>query len=48
MQFAITALGGLAVGHWLDGRYLPAPMGTLGGLLGGAALGMYLLARSMK
>ena len=48
MQFALTALMGMGVGYWLDHRFLPSPLGTLGGLFVGAAVGMYLLARSFK
>ena len=48
MQFAVTTIGGLAVGYWLDQRYLPSPLGTLGGLLIGSVLGMYTLAKSLK
>ena len=48
MQFALTALLGLGVGVWMDHRFLPSPLGTLGGLFIGAAVGMYILARSLK
>lgn len=48
LQFAVTAVGGLAVGYWLDGRFQCAPLGTLGGLFLGAAVGMYVLARAVK
>ncbi len=48
MQFALTTLGGLAAGHWLDLHYLPAPLGLLGGLLCGSVVGMYVLARSLN
>lgn len=48
LQFAITAVGGLAIGHWLDGRLLPEPLGILGGLFAGAAVGMYLLYRELR
>jgi len=48
MQFALTALLGMGVGYWLDKRFLPSPLGILGGLFVGSAVGMYLLARSLK
>lgn len=48
LQFGITAVGGLCVGYWLDGRFLPSPLGTLGGLFAGAGIGMYILAREVK
>ena len=48
LQFALTALLGIGAGYWLDGRYLPSPLGTLGGLFVGSGLGMYFLARSLK
>ena len=49
LQFALTAILGLAAGRWLEQKgMLPAPVGTLGGLLIGAVLGMYVLARSLK
>ncbi|MFA6315954.1 MAG: AtpZ/AtpI family protein [Elusimicrobiota bacterium] len=48
LQFGLTAIVGLAVGHWLDGRVLPAPVGTLGGLFGGAVVGMVVLVRELK
>ena len=48
MQFAMTALLGMGAGYWLDQRYLPAPLGTLGGLFIGAAVGMYVLAKALK
>ncbi|MBI4387309.1 MAG: AtpZ/AtpI family protein [Elusimicrobia bacterium] len=49
MQFALTALIGMAAGYWLDQhRYLPSPIGVLGGLFTGAVAGMYLLVRSLK
>lgn len=48
LQFAVTTLLGLAAGHWLDRRFGTSPFGTLGGLFGGAALGMYYLARALK
>jgi len=48
MQFAMTALIGMGIGYWLDKKYVPSPVGTLGGLFVGSALGMYFLARSLK
>ncbi|MBI5211530.1 MAG: AtpZ/AtpI family protein [Elusimicrobia bacterium] len=48
LQFAVTAIGGLAVGYWLDQRCLPSPLGTLGGLFLGAVLGMYIMVREMR
>ena len=48
LQFAVTTMVGLAAGYWLDQHYLPAPLGTLGGLLGGSIMGMYILARTVK
>ncbi|MBI5625403.1 MAG: AtpZ/AtpI family protein [Elusimicrobia bacterium] len=48
LQFAVTAVAGLAVGYWLDGRVLPSPLGMLGGFFAGAAVGMYILARELK
>lgn len=48
-QFAIMTMGGMAAGYWLDQRgWLPSPLGTIGGLLGGSVAGMWLLARAMK
>lgn len=48
LQFAVCALGGMALGYWLDKRWLPAPLGLLGGLFLGSVLGMYFLAKSSK
>ena len=48
LQFAVCSLGGMALGYWMDGRWLPAPLGMLGGLFAGSVLGMYFLARSSK
>ena len=48
LQFGITAVGGLALGYWLDGKFLPSPLGTLGGLFAGAGIGMYILVREVK
>ncbi|MBI3551081.1 MAG: AtpZ/AtpI family protein [Elusimicrobia bacterium] len=47
MQFAVTTLAGMAIGYWLDRRYLPSPLGLLGGLLVGSVVGMYVLAKSL-
>jgi F0F1-type ATP synthase assembly protein I len=47
-QFALTALFGLAVGYWMDQHYLPMPLGTLGGLMVGSCVGMYVLAKALK
>lgn len=47
LQFGLTVIGFLFAGYWLDQRgTLPAPLGTLGGLMLGAVLGMYLLAKA--
>lgn len=48
LQFALTTMAGLAAGYWLDRRFLPMPLGTLGGLLAGSVIGMYVLARSLS
>ena len=48
LQFGLMTIGGLAAGYWLDRHYLPSPLGTLGGLFLGSALGMYVLARSVR
>lgn len=48
LQFAVTVFLGLAAGYWLDGRYGWSPVGTLLGFFGGAALGMYQLARAFR
>lgn len=48
LQFAVTTMAGLAAGYWLDQRFLPMPLGTLGGLLIGAVVGMINLARALK
>ncbi|MBI3507591.1 MAG: AtpZ/AtpI family protein [Proteobacteria bacterium] len=49
LQFAVTAMLGLAGGYWLDKRhFLPMPLGTLGGLLLGSVIGMVVLAKALK
>ena len=48
LQFAVTIAVCFGIGYWLDGRYLPAPLGTIVGFLGGAVLGMVQLARAVK
>lgn len=48
LQFGITALLGLTLGYWLDRKFHTTPLGTLGGLFGGAAIGMYNLTRALK
>lgn len=48
LQLAFCSLGGMAIGYWLDKRWLPSPLGMLGGLFAGSVLGMYLLAKTSK
>jgi hypothetical protein len=49
LQFAIMTFLGLAGGYWLDQhKFLPSPLGTIGGLFGGAVLGMYVLAKALS
>lgn len=47
-QFAIITLLGMAAGYWLDQRLLPSPLGVLGGLFVGSALGIYILTRELR
>ena len=47
-EFALTALLGLGAGYWIGKKFHCAPAGMLLGLFGGAILGMYNLAKSLK
>ena len=48
LEFGLTAILGLALGHWIDKRFHCLPLGTLAGLFGGAILGIYNLTRTLK
>lgn len=47
-QLALTAVAGLFLGHYLDGKWATDPWLTLLGLLLGASGGLYNLIRVLK
>jgi len=47
VQFALLVVLGVAVGHWLDQRYVAPPWGTLIGGIVGIAVGFYHFLRAV-
>jgi F0F1-type ATP synthase assembly protein I len=47
-QFGLTVAAALAAGYWVDRRFHSSPWGVIVGFLGGAAAGLYHLARAYR
>lgn len=45
LEFAVAVALGIAGGYWIDSHYQTTPWGTIGGVVVGFALGMYILVR---